>query len=134
VTCRAERLKSVARTFPAGTVVVPMDQPGSAVAAHLLEPLGPDSFVSWGFFDAVFEQKEYAEPYVVEAMARSMMEKDPALRAEFERALADPAFAGDARKRLDFFFRRSPWWENPGLYPVGLVTDASTTLTTRPDR
>ncbi|HEV8198693.1 MAG TPA: M14 family metallopeptidase [Candidatus Polarisedimenticolia bacterium] len=134
VTCKAERLEGVARTFPAGTVVVPMDQPGSAVAAHLLEPLGPDSFVSWGFFDAVFEQKEYAEPYVVEAMARSMMEKDPALVAEFERALADPAFASDPRKRLDFFFRRSPWWENPGLYPVGLVTDASTTLATRPDR
>lgn len=134
VICKAERLRSVARTFPAGTVVVPMDQPGSAVAVHLLEPLGPDSFVSWGFFDAVFEQKEYAEPYVVEAMAKKMMEQDPALRAEFERALADPAFAGDPRKRLDFFFRRSPWWENPGLYPVGLVTDASTTLATRPDR
>jgi hypothetical protein len=134
VTCKADRLKSVTRTFPAGTVVVPMDQPGSAVAAHLLEPLAPDSFVSWGFFDTVFEQKEYAEPYVVEAMARSMMEKDPGLRAEFEKALADPAFAGDPRKRLDFFFRRSPYWENPGLYPVGLVTDAGVTLATRPDR
>jgi len=133
VACKAERLKSVARTFPAGTVVVPMDQQGSAVAAHLLEPLGPDSFVSWGFFDTVFEQKEYAEPYVVEPMAQAMMEKDPGLRAEFEKALADPAFAGDPRKRLDFFFRRSPFWENPGLYPVGLVTDPSVQLATRPD-
>jgi hypothetical protein len=134
VTCKADRLKSVARTFPAGTLVVPMDQPGSALAAHLLEPLGPDSFVAWGFFDTVFEQKEYAEPYVVEAMAQSMMEKDPGLRAEFEKALADPAFAADPRQRLDFFFRRSPYWEHPGLYPVGLVTDPGVVLATRPDR
>lgn len=133
VTCKAERLKSVPRVFPAGSVVVPMDQPGSAVAVHLLEPLGPDSFVSWGFFDAVFEQKEFAEAYVVEAMARDMLAKDPALKAEFEKALADPAFAGDARKRLDFFYRRSPYFENPGLYPVGLVTDPGLTLATRPD-
>jgi len=133
VTCKAERLESVPRVFPAGTVVVPMDQPGSAVAVHLLEPLGPDSFVSWGFFDAVFEQKEFAEAYVVEELARAMMEKDPALQAEFEKALADPAFAADPRKRLDFFFRRSPYWENPGLYPIGLVTDPSLKLATRPD-
>ena len=131
VTCKAERVKGVERIFPAGTVVVPMDQPGSAVAVNLLEPQGPDSFVAWGFFDAVFEQKEYAEPYVVEEMARAMLAKDPALKAEFEKALADPAFAGDPRKRLDFFFRRSPWFENPGLYPVGLVTDAALKLDTR---
>lgn len=133
VTCRTQRLKSVERVFPAGTVVVPMDQPGSAVAVNLLEPQGPDSFVSWGFFDAVLEQKEFAEAYVVEDMARAMLAKDPALKAEFEKALADPAFAGDPRRRLDFFFRRSPYFENPGLYPVGLVTDPALKLATRPD-
>ena len=133
VTCKAERVKAVPRVFPAGTVVVPMDQPGSAVAVNLLEPLGPDSFVSWGFFDAVFEQKEYAEPYVVEPMARAMMAKDPALKAEFEKALADKEFAASPAKRLDFFFRRSPWFENPGTYPVGLVTDPALKLATRPD-
>ena len=133
VTCKAERLRSVPRVFPAGTVVVPLDQPGSAVAVNLLEPLGPDSFVSWGFFDAVFEQKEFAEAYVVEELARAMLEKDPGLKAEFEKALADPAFAGDKSKRLDFFFRRSPYWENPGIYPIGLVTDPALKLATRPE-
>ena len=133
VTFKAERLSGISRTFPEGTVVVPLAQRGSAVAVHLLDPQGPDSFASWGFFDAVFEQKEYYEPYVMETIARDMMEKDPTLRRDFEIALADPAFASDPRRRLDFFFRRSPWWDDRiGLYPVGIVTSAAAALPTRP--
>ena len=50
-----------------------------------------------------------------------MMAKDPALRAEFERKLkSDPAFAGNARARLMYFFERSPWYtaQKVGAYPV----------------
>jgi hypothetical protein len=134
LTCAVERLTSQVRTFPAGTVVVPMRQRDAAVAVHLLEPQGPDSFAAWGFFDAIFEQKEYAEPYVMERLARDMLDRDPALRAEFEKALADPEFAASPRRRLDFFFRRSPYWDDTiGLYPVGLVTSADLRLDTRPD-
>jgi murein tripeptide amidase MpaA len=123
VTFKCERFTGMKRTFPSGSVVVPLDQPGSAVAVNLLDPQGIDSFVSWGFFDVVFERKEYAEPYVLEAMAQSMLEKDPALAREFEAALAEPAFAADPRRRLDFFYQRSPYREDTvGLYPVGLVT------------
>src|SRR4029453_7130063 len=123
VTFKTERLTGMQRTFPAGSIVVPMDQRSSAVAAHLLEPQGPDSFVAWGFMDAIFEQKEFGESYVLEKLAREMLAKDPGLRAEFEKALEDPAFAASSNKRLDFFYRRSPWWdERIGLYPVGLVT------------
>jgi murein tripeptide amidase MpaA len=123
VTFKTERIKSEQRTYPAGSVVVPTDQRSSAVAVHLLEPQGPDSFVAWGFFDAIFEQKEYAEAYVMESLSREMLAKDPALRAEFEKALADSAFAASPARRLDFFYRRSPWWDDRiGLYPVGLVT------------
>ncbi|HKQ98037.1 MAG TPA: M14 family metallopeptidase [Candidatus Polarisedimenticolia bacterium] len=111
VTFKAERLRGLKRDFPAETVVVPLAQPGSAVAVHLLDPQGPDSFASWGFFDAVTEQKEFGEAYVMEAKAREMLAADPALRAEFEKALADPAFAADPRQRLDFFYRRSPYWD-----------------------
>jgi hypothetical protein len=134
VTCKATPLRGVARTFPAGSVVVPLDQRGSAVAVHLLDPQGPDSFVAWGFFDAIFEQKEYAESYVMEKMARAMLDGDPRLRAEFEAALADPAFAASPQQRLDFFYRRSPYWDDRiGLYPVGLVTSPATRLDARPD-
>lgn len=134
LTFKTERLRGLSREFPAGTVVVPLDQRTSAVAVHLLEPQGPDSFAAWGFFDAIFEQKEFAEAYVMERVAREMMDKDPALRAAFEKALADPAFAADPKKRLDFFFRRSPWWDDRiGLYPVGLVTSPGILKDLQPD-
>ena len=107
--------------FPAGSVVVPMDQRAAKVAVHFLEPEGPDSAVAWGFFNAIFEQKEAPEAYVMERIARDLLAKDPALKSEFEAKLAaDAAFAGSPSARLDFFFRRSPWWDpRQGLYPVG---------------
>jgi hypothetical protein len=111
-------------TFPAGSAVVPMDQRAAKVAIHFLEPQGPDSAVYWGFFDAIFEQKEYGESYVLEKLARDMMARDPKLKQEFEeKVAADKDFAGSARARLNFFFRRSPWWDpRLGLYPVGRLT------------
>ena len=98
-----------------------MDQRAAKVAIHFLEPDGPDSAVSWGFFDAIFEQKEYGEGYVLEKLARDMMGKDPKLKQEFEtRVATDPKFAADPSARLNFFYQRSPWWdEYKDRYPVG---------------
>ena len=121
---RACRLSREQMNFPAGSVVVPLDQRAAKIAIHLLEPEAPDSFVAWGFFDSVFEQKEYAEGYVLEKLAREMMAKDPKLKAEFEqRVHSDPKFAADATERLNFFYRRSPWWDPElGRIPVGRLT------------
>lgn len=112
------------RTFPADSVVVPMAQPAGQVAIHLLEPDSPDSFVAWGFFNAVFEHKEYGEDYVLENLAREMLAKDERLRREFEQKIAnDPKFAASPGARLNFFFERSPYWDKQlNLYPVGRVT------------
>ena len=79
--------------------------------------------VRWGFFNATFEQKEYGESYVLEKLAREMLAKDPKLREEFERKLeTDPAFAADSHERLQFFYRRSPYWDpQMNLYPVGRI-------------
>lgn len=108
-------------TFPAGSVVVPLDQRAARVAIHLMEPQAPDSLLAWGFFNAIFERKEYAEPYVMEGVAHDMLEKDPKLREEFEKRLRDDAdFDASPEARLEFFYRRSPWWDQHlGLYPVG---------------
>jgi hypothetical protein len=134
VTFKSDRADGVSREFPKGSVVVPLDQADAALAVNLLDPQAPDALVAWGFFDAVFEQKEYYESYVMERMAQEMLEKNPALRLEFETALADPKFAASPRQRLEFFYRRSPWWDDRiGLYPVGLVTSDATRLVTRPD-
>jgi murein tripeptide amidase MpaA len=110
--------------YPVGSMVVPLDQRTAKVAVGWLEPDAPDSAVQWGFFDAIFEQKEYGEPYVLEPLAREMLAKDPALKTEFEKKLADDkAFAGDPDARLNFFYDHSPYHDSRiGLYPVGRLT------------
>jgi len=112
------------RTYPAGSVIVRLDQPDAKVAVHLLEPEAPDSLVSWGFFNAIFEQKEYVEHYVAETLAREMLDADPKLREEFENRLrSDRAFAADPRARLYFFYERSPYWDDRmNVYPVARIT------------
>ena len=110
-------------TFPAGSALVYLDQPGARVALHLLEPDAPDSLARWGYFAAIFEGKEYAESRVMEAVAREMIAHDPNLKGEFDRKVAeDPAFAADARARLNFFYERSPYYdEHLNIYPVGRI-------------
>jgi hypothetical protein len=113
------------RVFHAGSVLVPVAQPLAKVAMNLLEPEAPDSFARWGFFNAIFEEKEYGEAYVLEALAREMMANDPALKQEFEELLAtDAQFAANPSERLRFFHKRSPYWDpQMNLYPVGRIVN-----------
>lgn len=109
-------------SYPAGSAVVRLNQRLSKVVAAWLEPAAPDSALQWGFFDPIFEQKEYGEAYVVERLAREMMAKDPDLKMAFEKKVAsDPAFAASPAARLSFFYDRSPWFaaNRVGQYPVG---------------
>ena len=103
---------------------VPLAQKLAKVAINLMEPQAPDSLVAWGFFNAIFEQKEYGEHYVLETLAREMMEQDPALAEEFQKRLAtDAEFAASPAARLEFFYKRSPYWDQQmNLYPVGRIT------------
>ena len=112
------------RTYLAGSVLVPLDQPNAKVAIHLLEPAAPDSAVCWGFFNAIFERKEYGEHYVLEALARKMLAQDPQLQAEFEALLtSDEQFAADPWARLYFFYQRSPYFDAAqNVYPVGRLS------------
>jgi len=98
------------------------------VAIELLEPQAPDSLLRWGYWDAIFEPKEYGEPRVVEKLARDMLQEHPDLAAEFaEKLKDDPAFAASPAQRLDFFFERSRWYtvQDVGRYPV-LALDKAT--------
>jgi hypothetical protein len=109
------------RSFMPGTVVIPTDQPAMRVAVQLLEPRTEDGFVGWGFFDAIFEQKEYFEADVMEQVGERMLAADSVLNAEFRRLLAaDSAFSANPRARLAWLYQRSPYadrWHN--VYPVG---------------
>ena len=114
------------RQFLPGAALLPLAQASAKVAINLLEPLAADSFVRWGFFNAIFEQKEYAESYVLEKLARDMISGDSALRTEFLQQLSiDNKFMASADERLEFFYKRSPYWDQEmNLYPIGRVTTA----------
>lgn len=118
--------KNEQRDIPAGSLFVPIAQPKARLAMTLLEPKDPDSYLSWGFFNTFFERKEYMEAYVAEAVGEAMLKKDPAVKKEFERRLAeDPAFAQSPAARLDFFYQRSPSWDRQfNLYPVYRIDHA----------
>ncbi|MET0532955.1 MAG: M14 family metallopeptidase [Steroidobacter sp.] len=104
----------------AGALFVPIAQVHSRLAMVLLEPQAPDSLAAWGFFNGWFEHKEYVEPYVIEIMARDLMQAEPSLAAEFERKLQeDPDFAANPAARREFFYRRHTAWDQSfGLYPI----------------
>jgi hypothetical protein len=121
----AEPLRET-RTWPAGTVVVFAAQPAARLAVHLLDPAGPDALARWGFFDTVFERKEYVEPYVLEPELPAMIAERPELATGYAGALAaDPALAENYWGRIFWFYQRSKWWDDRiGAYPVGWTFDA----------
>lgn len=110
-----ERIES----FPPGSVRIAVDQPLGTLAMLLLEPGSPDSFVRWGFFNSVLSRTEYVEAYVMEPMARRMLQDD-AIAAEFRQAIRDDAtLRSDSNARLQWFYRRTPYWDDRfNLYPV----------------
>jgi hypothetical protein len=116
-TKREERMQH----FAAGSARVPTDQPLGDLAMLLLEPTSMDSFLQWGFFHPILQRTEYFEDYAIVSLAEHMLARDPQLKSEFEAKLErDEAFAADARARLEWFYRRSPWYDDRyRLYPVG---------------
>ncbi len=113
VTRQAEK-----RSIPAGALWVPADQPDFEVAVHLLEPDAPDSLLAWGVLSGIFERKEWIDGPELERMAADRLQ-DPKVAAEWQAALADPAFAKDAAARSEWWARRTPYWdETIGLVPV----------------
>jgi hypothetical protein len=106
-------------------MIIPMNQPLAPLAAYLLEPQANGSLLEWGFFNIIFEQKEYAETYVMEPLARAMLDSVPGLRAEYEaKKLSEPAFATNQRQQLNWFYSKTPWWDQQYMrYPVGRIVD-----------
>ncbi len=109
------------RHYPAGTAVVFLNQRTNRVIANLLEPKAPDSFLKWGFWNAIFERKEYGEDYVLEEVAREMLKDNPQLREEFENRIGENEdFASHRWARLFYFYQQTPYWdEKLNVYPVG---------------
>ena len=111
------------RAFPEGSYFAAMGTAQGKLLMNLLEPLAPDALVNWGMFNTIFEDREYFESYVMEPLAQRMATEDPGLAAAFDQKIAaDPAFAGNPRARLRFFYEHSPWYDREkNIYPVWRV-------------
>jgi murein tripeptide amidase MpaA len=112
--------------FPAGSLVVSMNQPRARVVAHILEPKGPTSLVHWGFFNAWVQPASefFINIRYMEVKGREMLEQDSELRKTFEHKKAtDRAFANDPQAILQFFMTelRKNVEPNANLYPIGRV-------------
>ena len=107
--------------FPPGSVYISTDQPLGDLAMMLLEPTSKDSYFSWGFFHAIFQRTEYMEAYVMEPMAKKMLEDSHALQKEFEeKKAADKTFANDQNAILTWFYSKTKYYDDRYLlYPVG---------------
>ncbi len=108
------------RNIAQGALYVPIAQAKARLVMGLFEPFAPDALVNWGWFNNAFERKEYMEAYVAEEVARAQLAADPALKAAFDKKLAnEPEFASSPEARLAFFARRhTSWDERYQLYPV----------------
>ncbi len=110
------------RIYPENSVLIDMRQSRAYAIMHLLEPSAPDNLLQWGFFNSIFEQKEYSESYVMEKMARDMLVKDPVLKAEFENKRKTDSTFTDPESILNWFYQKSPYWDyRLGVYPIGKI-------------
>ncbi|HEX5720927.1 MAG TPA: M14 family metallopeptidase [Thermoanaerobaculia bacterium] len=123
VEAKVER-RTERRHIPDGAIWIPADQPDFEVAVQLFEPEAPDSLLSWGLLSSVFEQKEYIDSRVLEELAAEMI-KDPKTAADFQEAMKDEKLAKDPFARYQWWYRRTPYWdETIGLLPVYRVMQA----------
>jgi hypothetical protein len=112
-----------------GWFIVPTNQRTLRIIVHILEPEGDDSLLSWGFFNQIFERKEYAEVYVMEPIAQQMLKNDPELRNEFKKKCEEESFCKNPFERLDFFYQHSPFYDKTqNLYPIMRINDFSKKL------
>ncbi|WOC24748.1 M14 family metallopeptidase [Pseudoalteromonas sp. N1230-9] len=112
--------KSINDVDVAGWYKVSTNQPYSELATHLLHPEAPDSFFAWGEFNTIFQRTEYMENYALIPYAKQMLQEQPELALEFDQKVReDKAFAKDPEARLNWLYKRSPFYDQAYLqYPI----------------
>lgn len=109
--------------LPAQSAYIPLNQVNAKVIMHLLHPGSSSSMLQWGYFNAIFEQKEYAEIYVMEKIVPDMLEDDPELKNEFDQWLQDnPDIQGKQWQIMNWFYKHTPYWDKQkNVYPPVFV-------------
>ena len=113
-------------TYRKGDYLIKTDQIANRYLIETLEPMAPDSYFAWNFFDGILMQKEYFSPYVFEDLAAAFLEENPAVKEALEAQKAeDTEFAKSSWAQLMFVYQRSPWYEpTHNVYPVGRLMKA----------
>lgn len=109
--------------FPVGSLYISTNQTLGDLAMLLLEPKSADSFLSWGFFNEIFQRTEYIEPYVLEPTMTKMLQDSLELQKEFdEKKASDTVFSNDPYAIYNWFYSKTKYYDEKYLlYPVGRV-------------
>jgi hypothetical protein len=80
--------------------------------AEYLDPIAPDSYFNWGFFDSILQQKEGYSTYVWQNEAANMLETDDILKAEFEEKIRnEKEFDNNLQAQLYWLYQQSSHFE-----------------------
>lgn len=106
--------------FYKGDYIVKMNQKSNRFIMEVLEPVCGDSYLSWNFFNPVFERREYFSPSGFESKALKYLEENPELKKRFEKKkLTDPDFANNSYAQFSYIYNHSPYLEKSyKRYPV----------------
>ena len=107
-------------TFRQGDYLVKTDQKALRYLIETLEPIAPDSFFNWNFFDTILQQKEGFSPYVWEDRAKQLLRENPKLQIEYNIKISyDEEFANNWYAQLDWLHKKSKHYEKSHLqYPI----------------
>ena len=118
-----------------GSIFVPIRQARALLAAHLLEPVAPDSLSRWGLFNTAYEVTDHMSNHRQLQIAQWMYREDrrirerygetlhqrlPLLRREYQTRMdRDDRFRDDPEQRLDFWIREIPYHDpSYNQYPI----------------
>ncbi|WP_179345483.1 M14 family metallopeptidase [Winogradskyella ursingii] len=106
--------------FRKGDYLITTDQKGIRYLLETLEPIAPDSFFNWNFFDTILQQKEGFSPYVWEDKAQQLLKNNPKLQIEYNIKVSyEEDFANNWYAQLDWLHKQSPNYETAHfLYPI----------------
>jgi Zinc carboxypeptidase len=121
--------------IPQGSIFVPIRQPRALLAAHLLEPVSPDSLSRWGLFNTAYEITDHISNHRQLQIAQWMFGQDKKIRdgygSNLHRKLSDlkkeyqtrmdrdDRFRDDPEQRMDFWIREIPYHDPTfNKYPV----------------
>ena len=117
------KVENCTRTYRKNDVLVKTDQDLGTLAVALLEPTGEGSLFLWGFFGSTLASHDHAENYIMIPLAEKMLDASAELSNEWETyKLENPSHANDTEKVVDWFFRRSAFYDPEAFrYPIGIL-------------